>query len=315
MTIQHAVYAAADGAGEMDVTAKLSELAQRGPLEVGANNDTFGRDPARFHVKQLRVDYTLDGRPGHVVVPENETLQLPPDPSIGAPPPWSVVFVPDSPPMVKAWDNGDVTLRMADGKVLSANATDVPAPQAIAGPWTLSFPPDWGAPPSVTLDKLISWPDSTNNGVRYFSGTATYEKEVEIPADCLAAGREVWLDLGAVKDFAEVSLNGQDFGVLWKPPFRVNVTAAAKPGANQLRVKVTNLWPNRLIGDEQLPPDCEWEGGRLKAWPQWLLDGQPSPTGRLTFTTWQHYTKDSPLVESGLLGPVTLRTVEDISAK
>jgi hypothetical protein len=150
--------------------------------------------------------------------------------------------------------------------------------------------------------------------VRYFSGTASYEKDIEISADRLTAGCELWLDLGVVKDFAEVSVNGQDFGVLWKPPFRVNITAAAKPGVNKLVVKVTNLWPNRLIGDEQLPADVEWYGKQLKGWPQWLLDGQPSPTGRLTFTTWHHYAKSSPLLESGLLGPVTLRTAEIIPA-
>ena len=148
--------------------------------------------------------------------------------------------------------------------------------------------------------------------MRYFSGTATYEREIDISADRLASGRELWLDIGEVKDFAVVSLNGRDFGVLWKPPFRVNITAAARPGANRLAVKVTNLWPNRLIGDEQLPRDVEWDGKQLKEWPQWLLDGRPSPTGRLTFTTWHHYTKDSPLLESGLLGPVTLQTEEPI---
>ena len=140
-------------------------------------------------------------------------------------------------PVVKAWSNGHIALRTANGNVLRAVAADLPAPQEISGEWNLSFPPNWGAPPSVTLDKLISWTDHTNDGVRYFSGTATYEKEIEIPADQLTAGRELWLDLGAVKNFAEVSLNGQDFGVLWKPPFRVNVTAAAKPGVNKLSSK------------------------------------------------------------------------------
>jgi len=217
-------------------------------------------------------------------------------------------------PVVKAWDNGQIELRTAGGKVLHAEAADLPASQEMTGSWDLSFPPNWGAPPSVTLEKLISWTDHTNDGVRYFSGTATYEKKIEISADQLAAGRELWLDLGVVKDFAEVSVNEQDFGVLWKPPFRVNITAAARPGVNKLVVKVTNLWPNRLIGDEQLPPDVEWNGKQLKAWPQWLLDGQPSPAGRLTFTTWHHYMKDSPLLESGLLGPVTLQTAEIIPA-
>jgi hypothetical protein len=315
LKIQHAVYTATDGAGEMDVTAKLSEMAQNGQLVAGADNDTFGSDPAIMHEKELRVDYTLDGKPGHIVVPENETLRLPPDSSSVAAKPWCVGLGDDGSPVVKVWENGDVKLNTADGKVLDVNATDVPAPQAITNAWDLSFPPNWGAPPSVTLDQLISWPDSTNDGVRYFSGTATYETEIEIPADRLAAGRELWLDLGEVKDFAEVSLNGHDFGVLWKPPFRVNVTGVAQPGTNKLVVKVTNRWPNRLIGDEQLPADCEWNGDRLAGWPQWFLEGKPSPTGRLTFTTWRHYNKNSPLQESGLLGPVMLRTVETITAK
>jgi hypothetical protein len=131
----------------------------------------------------------------------------------------------------------------------------------------------------------------------------------------LSTGRELWLGLGNVKNFAEVSLNGKELGVLWKPPFRVNITAAAKPSANKLIIKVTNLWPNRLIGDEQLPPDVEWDGKKLKTWPKWLLDGKPSPTGRLTFTTWHHWKKEEKLLQSGLLGPVTLQTAEIIPTK
>jgi hypothetical protein len=213
---------------------------------------------------------------------------------------------------VQATSNGRAEFRTTTGRILQAMAANVPAPQAVAGEWTLNFPPNWGAPASVTLDKLISWTDHTNRGVKYFSGTASYEKDIHISADRLQAGRELWLDLGTVKNFAEVYLNGQNLGILWKPPFRANLTAAAHPGINKLVVKVTNLWPNRLIGDEQLPPDVEWDGKQLKQWPQWLLDGKPSPTGRLTFTTWHHWTKDSPLLESGLLGPVTLRTAQTI---
>jgi (4-O-methyl)-D-glucuronate---lignin esterase len=299
----------------VDVTEQLASLVKDGRLSVLADNALAGRDPAYLTPKELRVEYSLDGVVKHATIPENEMLTLPAATAIGQPPQWEISVAAGGSPVVKAWSEGRVELHTAGGKILRAGAPDLPAPQDITGSWKLSFPPHWGAPPSVTLDKLISWTDDTNAGVRYFSGTATYEKEIEIPAERLTAGRELWLALGVVKDFSEVSLNGHDFGVLWKPPFRVNVTAAAKPGANKLVVKVTNLWPNRLIGDEQLPPDVQWNGKQLAAWPQWLLDGKPSPTGRLTFTTWHHWTKDSPLLESGLLGPVTLQTAEVIPAR
>ena len=314
LEIQHAVYAATDGAGGMDVTEKVSALARDGQPIV-ASNDLMGRDPAANHVKELRVDYTLNGQPGYAIVRENERLPLPLVTTAGQSPQWETRVAADGSTVVKAWGNGQVELRTARGKMLQRDAADLPAPQEISGEWTLKFPPKWGAPTSVTLDKLISWTDHPDDGVRYFSGTASYERELVIAADRLKGARELWLDLGVVKNFAEVSLNGQHFGVLWKPPFRENITAAAQPGVNHLVVKVTNLWPNRLIGDEQLPRDSEWDGQQLKQWPQWLLDGKPSPTGRLTFTTWHHWTKDSALLESGLLGPVTLRTAEILSVK
>lgn len=311
--IRRAIYIAPDGAGVLDVTAKVQQLLDEGQT-ITASNGALGRDPAANHVKELRVDYTFNGKSGRVVVPENGTLTLPGLPTIGAAPQWEVQTRADS-PVVKAWGNGQVELRLASGKVVRATATSLPAPQVLAGGWNLKFPPNWGAPPSVALNELISWTAHTNDGVRYFSGTATYDKEIQIQASRLSPGRELWLDLGSVKNFAEVSLNGHQFGVLWKPPFRVNVTAAAKPGLNKLVVKVTNLWPNRLIGDEQLSADCEWNGLELKRWPQWFLNGQASPTGRLTFTTWHHWNKDSALLSSGLLGPVVLRTAELIPAK
>jgi hypothetical protein len=120
---------------------------------------------------------------------------------------------------------------------------------------------------------------------------------------------------------AEVKLNGQDLGILWKPPFEVDITEAVKPGDNALEVRVVNLWPNRLIGDEQLPEDCQWRTGPsgfegpLVEWPRWLLENKPSPTGRLTFTTWKHWTKDSSLLESGLLGPVRLLVAERLTPR
>jgi len=205
-----------------------------------------------------------------------------------------------------------VNATLASGKKTSARIDGVTPALEITGQWSLSFPPNWGAPANAVFDRLMSWTDSTDNGIKYFSGTATYAKEIEIPAGDLGAGHSLWLDLGRVKNLAEISLNGKSLGIFWKPPFRVNITGAAQPGKNKLEIKVTNLWPNRLIGDEQLPDDREWNGKRLREWPQWVLDGKPSPTGRYTFTTWHHWTKDDALLESGLIGPVRLVPVIDV---
>ncbi len=148
-------------------------------------------------------------------------------------------------------------------------------------------------PEHVTLDRLISWSDHPDAGVKYFSGTAAYSKTIAVPAGLLDARRRFYLDLGQVAVMAQVELNGHDLGILWKAPYRVDVTGVLRPGDNDLEVKVVNLWINRLIGDEQLPEDSERNSnGTLKQWPEWLIKGQPSPTGRFTFTSWRLWKKN-----------------------
>jgi hypothetical protein len=302
--ITQAVYEAADGAGSMDVTGKVAELVRQGESEIAASNDQFGRDPALNHVKRLRVNYKFDGKPRTQTAEENSALTLPMAP--GKPgPAWGVAGE-GSRCWLRTMTSGSFEFRTAAGKQLRVAVSPVPAPVSLDEGWDLRFPAHWGAPPEVKLDKLISWTDHDDPGVRYFSGTAVYEKEVEIPPEFLSAGREIWLELGAVENFADVSLNGHPWATLWKPPFRVNLTGVALPGRNRLQIKVTNLWPNRLIGDEQLPDDRQWSGQRLQSWPQWLFQGEASPTGRFTFTTWHHWTKTDALLPSGLLGPVRL---------
>jgi hypothetical protein len=176
----------------------------------------------------------------------------------------------------------------------------------LTGPWELSFPPGWNAPESLTLDALTSWHLSPIDDVRHFSGTATYRIEFTLPDDL--QGRQVLLDLGQVEVIAEIAVNGQNLGVLWRTPFARDITAAVKPGRNELTVQVTNLWANRLIGDEKFPPYLEFDkdGAPKSPWPDWVTPGPVPKTGRLTFTTWRHYDAKSPLLPSGLLGPVTV---------
>jgi hypothetical protein len=219
--------------------------------------------------------------------------------------------------VVEAAVAGRYAITTAKGRTLHADAAAPPAPLDISAGWNVAFPPGSGAPEAIALERLASLSLHPDTGVRYFSGTATYTKLVHIPPAMLGAGREITLDLGEVKNLARVRVNGVDFGVLWKPPFRCPVTAALKPGKNRIELQVTNLWVNRLIGDEQLADDCAWiavpdRGARIKEWPQWLADNTARPGTRVTFTTWKFYAKDDALAPSGLIGPVRLQTAQKV---
>lgn len=191
--------------------------------------------------------------------------------------------------------------RRADGR----NFRTLTTIAEIGGAWIVEFDPKWGGPVApVRFEKLEDWTARPEEGIKYYSGTAIYRTVFARPAG--ARGRVI-LDLGSVREFAEVRLNGRDAGVQWKSPFRFDISNALMAGENELEVRVTNLWPNRMIGDARLPEDAEWTKNGLAGWPEWVLNGKPSPTGRFTFTHIRPYTKDSPLLPSGLLGPVRLR--------
>jgi len=220
---------------------------------------------------------------------------------------------------------GTYELKLGSGRTAKAEVRDVPAPIAFDGPWQVKFPAGWGAPAEVQM-AAGSWTAHTDAGIRYFSGTATYGRDFDVAKDQLSSNLVHYLDLGKVKNLAEVTLNGQPAGILWKPPFRLDVTRLLMPGRNRLEIKVTNLWVNRMVGDEQQPDDCEWmpprtmcndaAGQGIKHIPDWVWTGGPRPQReRYTFTTWKFYNRDTPLLESGLLGPVTLQTLETIPAR
>ena len=197
-----------------------------------------------------------------------------------------------------------------------AGAKNFPALNAtteLAGPWQVLFDPKWGGPAQpVTFAALEDWTKRPEPGIKYFSGTAVYRKQFDLAPTKLDAAFE--LDLGAVRHLARVKINGKDLGVTWCAPWSVRIPRGLlKAAGNQLTIEITNVWANRLIGDEQQPPDCEWlpgdmgNGGFLKRFPEWFVKGEPRPSkGRFCFTTWNYFTKDSPLVPSGLLGPVRL---------
>ncbi|MBI4326682.1 MAG: hypothetical protein HY674_15675 [Chloroflexi bacterium] len=157
----------------------------------------------------------------------------------------------------------------------------------LGGAWAVKFDPKWGGPESVSFKQLEDWTQRLESGIRHDSGKATYTRTFDLPEAARTSGQQIFLDWGKVKNVAEVRLNDRPLGVVWTAPWHVEITKAVQPTGNRLEVDVVNLWPNRLIGDAALPPDQ-----------------------RFTVTNVKKFKPNSPLLESGLLGPVTLRMVE-----
>lgn len=287
--IQKATYGVpGDAMRTRDVLAKMQALVNHGELRFQVRKLAEGDDPAYGVVKTLQVNYTADGKPFSAGGQDPDFVNL-----VTAVPSRSAEIRCDADGRLEviASQSGRYELTSASGKTRRTEIKNVSAPQEITGTWDVSFPPKWGAPDKINLDHLISLSDSTNPGVKYFSGTATYIKTFDWkPAAKTGKQKtETWLDLGDVQVMARVTLNGHDLGILWKSPFQVEVTDSIKLGQNALEIRVANLWPNRMIGDASLPV-----------------------AERFTWSSYEPFTADSPLPKSGLLGPVTLHSTKSI---
>ena len=280
-----------DVARTHDVRAAVQALVDRGQVAVQVGKLVAGGDPAYGVIKTLDLEYTVDDQPFELIGREPDTIGL-----------VTGIFAPARAADVRsdfsgrlqivASQPGHYEVKTAARKKLSASIASVPETLEIGGAWAVSFPPKWGAPEKITLDALASLSDSTDSSIIFFSGTATYNKTFDWnPAAQVGNQKsEQWLDLGEVQVMAQVKLNGHDLGTLWQPPFRVEVSSALQAGHNTLEVRVANLWPNRMIGDLTLP-EAE----------------------RFTWSSYQPFTKDSPLPKSGLLGPVRIQTAQIVT--
>ncbi len=207
------------------------------------------------------------------------------DPTIPA---GQVVAVDSNAVQIEFWQNGEYIVTSSETEKKQVKLGALPAPQTLEDEWVVAFDPEWGAPAQIKLPKLISWTDHKNEGVKYYSGAGFYTRTLEVPADWLVPGRRVHLDLGDVRELAEVYVNGKSAGVVWKPPFRVDITSLIIPGSNQLKIEVMNLWVNRLVGDQKLPAEKRFTHSNI------------------TFDGYWHRPQAWRVQPAGLLGPVRL---------
>ena len=284
----------------LDITGKIDEYLLSGVFDIPVDKRLISGNTVEGNNPALRVTFKTDGETRTLTVREGNVLKLSkdtPDPRVISENGQAILLTPYPVKIDYTW---------AAHKKKKARIDDVPQPFELPGPWDVSLPILPDKPLNITLTELDSWTNSSMDQIRYFSGTATYRQQFNLPAELLASGYSLELDLGSVSIIAEVTVNGKNLGILWKSPFRINLDDYVKAGKNELIVKVTNLWPNRLIGDESLPPDYHWEDNKIKKWPDWLIMDTGRSSGRTTFASYRHWEKESELQPSGLLGPVRI---------
>lgn len=187
-----------------------------------------------------------------------------------------------------------------------------PTPMTLKGGWEVTFQPNRGAPGSIRLNRLADLARHPDEGVRHFAGTAAYRASFDFTLQDRPS--KILLDLGDVHNLAEVIVNGRNFGVLWKKPFQVEITSAVRAGSNELELRVTNLWVNRLIGDvkkmDALGVTYRGLNSVIAQWPAWVMQDAPPAGAPVSFATWRQWDATDPLQPSGLLGPVSLLKVD-----
>ncbi len=267
----------------------------------------------------------LERRAGALAADAIAAMARRPLPPPDVPPPIELTLTADR--TVRVWESGSYAI---DGRPLTAR---VPAPIPLDGTWRIAFDGPEQSLPTIDNGRLGSLRRASDPRVRAFSGTAIYRRGLTLPSSSFASGRRLFLDLGRVAVVARVLVNGREVGVAWKPPYRLDITDALRPGTNAIEVRVANLWTNRMIADAALPEegvfrDADWSMGqtiaadgarvahparRVVELPDWYRRQQPKPPGgRVTLAPWTLYRRAEAMVESGLLGPVFLRSAMDI---
>jgi len=205
-----------------------------------------------------------------------------------------LIYGDDGAIMLKTRTPGDYRVGFSDGSKVDIEVEHFPESVQLQGSWEVHFPAGWGVPERLVFNRLLSFTDYSREDIRHFSGTATYTKSFNVQEIWLKEDHRIMLDLGRVGMIAEIKVNDTDLGILWSEPYALDITKALNPGENILEVKVTNVWWNRLVGDQKYPADTS---GTI----------DPTTNGqKRTFTTHKAWSADEPLLTSGLMGPVTL---------
>ena len=272
--------------------------------EIWVANKTFGSDPSPFNVKKLYLKYRINGKEKNLVLAENTLLRL----VDNAPEKLIYTKVDGDKVGVCFEENGTANGECADKTKFSFEVKNLPEPLDISNDWVVRFQKNRGVPDMIKLAKTQSLSDSKIDGVKYFSGTMQYEKEIEIPSNYIQENRKLILEFEEIYNIAQVEINGKFVHTLWKYPYRCDITKYLKEGKNIIKVRVANLWVNRLIGDDHYPQE------HLQ---NWVMQGKTkSESKRFTSSDWTTaWSKKDKLFKSGIVGKVQIKPCDIIPIK
>lgn len=283
-----------------DVTEDIKKQVASGNLNIKISDELVKGKALKKANNFLKITFETDGNLRTTIIPEGEFLNL--NRSV----PSSEIYIANGNNIWKTPFSGSLSYTKASGKSKQVKIK-VPQPIEISENWEVTFPLKNGTAQKKHFETLKSWSDATEDDIQHFSGTVIYEKEFILSKKQLCKENAYELDLGSVAIVAEVFINDKKVSTLWKAPFRVAIDNYVKEGRNTIKLKITNLWVNRLIGDEKEPLDYERRGNKTKVLPSWLSNPESRDSKRQTFSSWRHWKKDDELQLSGLLGPVSIQ--------
>lgn len=289
-----------------DVTQELKNLVATGNYNIPVTDSLIHDKIPEGDNTTLKITFTTDGEERTIHVPKDQVLKLSKEESQP-----ELVYKHDAIYWVTPYA-GHLHYTRASGELNTVTALDIPQPMDLSSSWDVEFAFAKAESIKEKFTPLISWSLHENPVIQHYSGTATYTKVIDLIEDQLQPENRLELDLGSVSVIAEVMVNDQKIETLWKAPYRVDISNYLVKGENKINIKVTNLWPNRLIGDEKLELDFERRGNKIKRLPDWLINDTKRPSTRTTFPSWKHWNKEDELKTSGLLGPVKIRFYKNI---
>ncbi|WP_299119253.1 glycosyl hydrolase [uncultured Winogradskyella sp.] len=282
-----------------DVTETIKHLVSSKSYNIKISDKLVEGKTLKNKDNFLKITFETDGNERTEIIAEGEFLKL--DKSL----PKSEIYKKDDNTIWKTPFSGTLIYETKSG-ISQTVSVNVPEPIMLSKNWEVTFPLQYGISKKKTYKTLKSWSEASEEDIQHFSGTAIYEKTFNLSNEQMSKDNAFQLDLGSVGVIAEVIVNEKKVATLWKAPFRVTIDDFVKLGENKLQVKITNVWVNRLIGDEKLPLDYERRGNKIKTLPNWLDNPEKRLSKRQTFASWKHWNKDSKLKMSGLLDPVKI---------